>query len=100
MATTLTINYEVKGIEKNLILTEVNRCIENFRDNYIELNISCSDEIENLILSELIRSTINTVVYIEESETHEFNDYDICNSISRSYHGEGSMLSFSFRKYF
>lgn len=100
MATTLTINYEIKGVEKNLILTEVNRCFENFRENYIELSIGCLDEIENLVLSELMRSTISTIVYIEESETHEFNDYNICSSISRSYQGEGSTLSFSFRKYF
>lgn len=100
MATTLTINYSINGVEKNLLLTEVNRFSEDFRENYVSLNIGCLDEIENSVLSELMRSVVSKIIYIEESESHEFINYNSIIAITRSYQGEGSMLSFTLRNYF
>lgn len=100
MATTLTIDYSINGVDKNLILTEVNRCSEDFRENYVSLSIGCLDEVSNQTLSEIMRSTVSKITYIEESETHEFTNYNSATTITRSYQGEGSVLSFTFRNYF
>jgi len=100
MATTLTINYSVNGVEKNLILTEITRCSEDFKSEYVSLNISCNDIVENSILGELMNSIISDIIFIEDSETTTFTNYTRLYNINRSYKGEGSSLTFNLREYF
>ena len=97
MATNLTINYKINNVDKVLMCSEVTRVMEHFRNEHQELGISCLDTIEDSILQELMRSTVVSIVYIEDNETTTFNKYNKFYSINRSYAGEGSTLSMALR---
>ena len=94
----LVINYDFNGVEKTLKF-EAAKITENYHNNYLNLNITTFEKVDDLILFELTKSTPIKVIYGEQI----FENYQYFAEIIKRYYSseeKNSQIIINLRKYF